>query len=69
LECKYRVVFIPKFRRRVLYEQLRNHLGELFRKLATQKQSGIGERFEAGLCADDDFDPTQVRGFSGDQLC
>ena len=42
-ECKYHVVFIPKFRRKVLYGQLRNHLGELFRKLATQKQSRIDE--------------------------
>jgi len=31
-ECKYHVVFIPKCRRRkVLYEQLRGHLGEIFR--------------------------------------
>jgi len=33
-ECKYRVVFIPKFRRKVLYGELRKHLGEVFRKLA-----------------------------------
>jgi putative transposase len=26
-ECKYHVVFIPKCRRRTLYEQLRRHLG------------------------------------------
>lgn len=38
-ECKYHVVFIPKFRRKVLYGQLRSHLGELFRKLARQKES------------------------------
>jgi hypothetical protein len=68
-ECKYQVVFIPKFRRRVLYGQLRNHLGELFRKLATQKQSRIDEGFDAGSCAHDDFDPTEVRGFAGDRLC
>jgi hypothetical protein len=67
-ECKYHVVFIPKFRRRVLYGQLRNHLGELFRKLATQKQSRIDEGFDAGSCAHDDFDPIEVRGFAGGQL-
>jgi len=33
-ECKYRVVFIPKCRRRILYEQLRRHLGEVFHELA-----------------------------------
>ena len=31
-ECKYHVVFIPKCRRKTLYEQLRPHLGEVFRK-------------------------------------
>ena len=42
-ECKYHVVFIPKFRRKVLYGQLRDHLGELLRKSATQKESRIEE--------------------------
>ena len=42
-ECKYHVVFIPKCRRRTLYGQLRQHLGELFRKLAAQKKSRIEE--------------------------
>ena len=37
-ECKYRVVFIPKYRRKVLYGNLRKHLGEVFRKLAEQKK-------------------------------
>jgi len=41
--CKYHVVFIPKCRRRILYAQLRRHLGEVFRKLAQQKQSQIEE--------------------------
>ena len=39
--CKYHVVFIPKCRRRTLYGQLRQHLGEVFRKLASQKESRI----------------------------
>jgi putative transposase len=42
-ECKYHVVFIPKCRRKTLYEQLRPHLGEVFRKLAAQKESRIEE--------------------------
>ena len=37
--CKYHVVFIPKRRRKTLYEELRKHLGEAFRKLALQKES------------------------------
>jgi len=29
-ECKYHLVFIPKCRRKVFYEQLRRHFGEVF---------------------------------------
>ena len=42
-ECKYHVVFIPKFRRKTLYVGLRRHLGEVFKKLAEQKESRIEE--------------------------
>ena len=42
-ECKYHVVFIPKCRRKTLYGELRRHLGEVFRKLAEQKESRIEE--------------------------
>ena len=42
-ECKYHIVFIPKCRRKVLYGQLRVHLGEVFRKLASQRESRIEE--------------------------
>ena len=42
-ECIYHVVFIPKGRRRLLYEELRKHLGDVFRRLAEQKESRIEE--------------------------
>jgi putative transposase len=42
-DCKYHIVFIPKCRRRTLYRELRPHLGEVFRKLATQRESQIIE--------------------------
>jgi REP-associated tyrosine transposase len=42
-ECKYHVVFIPKYRRKVVYGQLRRHLGEVFRELARQQESVIVE--------------------------
>ena len=42
-DCKYHVVFIPKGRRKVLYGQLRMHLGEVFRGLAQHKESRIEE--------------------------
>jgi putative transposase len=37
-ECKYYVVFIPKYRRKVLYGELRQYLGDVFRRLALQKE-------------------------------
>jgi putative transposase len=42
-ECKYHVIFIPKYRRKALYSELRKHLGEVFRRLASQKESRIEE--------------------------
>ncbi|RJX33371.1 MAG: hypothetical protein C4525_09365 [Desulfarculus sp.] len=30
-ECKYRLVWIPKYRRKALYDQMHRHLGEVFR--------------------------------------
>ena len=42
-ECKYHVVFIPKCRRKTLYEELRRHLGPVFKTLTQQKESRIEE--------------------------
>ena len=42
-DCKYHVIFIPKRRRRTRYGELRRHLGEVFKKLAAQKESRIEE--------------------------
>ena len=42
-ECKYHVVFIPKCRKKVLYGELRKHLGKVFRELARQKESEVEE--------------------------
>ena len=41
-DCKYHVVFIPKCRRKTLYK-LRRHLGEVFHRLAAQKECKIEE--------------------------
>ena len=42
-ECKYHVVFIPKYRRTVLFGQIRREIGEVFHRLARQKESLIEE--------------------------
>jgi putative transposase len=42
-DCKYHVVFIPKKRKKKIFEVLRRHLGEIFRELAKQKDSQVVE--------------------------
>ena len=42
-DCKYHVVFIPKYRRKRIFGKLRGHLGEMLHELAKQKQSRIVE--------------------------
>ncbi len=38
-ECKYHVVWIPKYRKKSLYQGLRRYLGELLKDLAAQKDT------------------------------
>ena len=42
-ECKYHIVWIPKYRKKTIFGDLRKHLGEIFRELARQKESKILE--------------------------
>lgn len=42
-DCKYHVVFIPKKRKKKIFETLRRYLGEIFRELAKQKDSQVVE--------------------------
>ena len=42
-ECKYHVVWIPKYRRKALYAELRKHLGPVLRELAQQRECTVEE--------------------------
>ena len=42
-ECKYHVVWIPKYRRQALYTELRKHLGPVLRELARQREAVVEE--------------------------
>ena len=42
-DCKYHVVFIPKYRRKAIYGDLRRYLGDIFRELWREKESRIEE--------------------------
>ena len=48
-ECKYHIVFAPKYRRHIIYGRLKTDIGNILRKLCDRK--GI-EIIEAELCPD-----------------
>jgi putative transposase len=48
-DCKYHLVWIPKYRRKVLYGQIRKELGPILRELGLQKESKV---VEGGLKGD-----------------
>ena len=41
--CQYHVVFIPKYRKKVIDGELRRYLGEVLRRLAQQRESEVEE--------------------------
>lgn len=47
--CKYHIVFAPKYRRQVIYRQLRKDIGSILRELCLRKGITI---IEAELCPD-----------------
>ena len=42
-ECKYHITWIPKYRKKKIYKELRQYLGEILRELAQQKECEILE--------------------------
>ena len=42
-DCKYHVIFVPKYRKKVIYGNIRSHLGQIFHELARQKECKIVE--------------------------
>ncbi len=42
-DCKYHVVFVPKYRRKAMFLEIRQFLGPVFHELARQKECRIVE--------------------------
>lgn len=42
-DCKYHVVFVPKYRRKSMFKKIRQFLGPIFHELARQKECRIVE--------------------------
>ena len=47
--CKYHIVFAPKYRRTVIYKEIKSDIGKILRKLCEQKHVEI---IEAEMCPD-----------------
>lgn len=47
--CKYHIVFAPKYRRQIIYGKIKVDIGQILRKLCEYK--GV-EIIEANACAD-----------------
>ena len=47
--CTYHIVFIPKYRRKIMYGQVRKDVGEILRKLCEMKQVTL---LEGKVCRD-----------------
>ena len=45
--CEYHIVFAPKYRRQIVYGQIKKDIGEIFRKLCNEKKVEI---IEAEAC-------------------
>ncbi len=43
--CKYHLVFVPKYRKKVIYGEIREFLGPIFHELARQKECRIVEGY------------------------
>ena len=41
--CKYHLVFVPKYRKKAIFGEIRKHLGPIFHELARQKECKILE--------------------------
>ena len=48
-DCKYHIVFSPKFRRKIIYGQLKADIGQILRELCERKEVEI---VEANACSD-----------------
>ena len=48
-ECKYHIVFAPKYRRKIIYGKIKADIGKILRELCERKDIEI---IEATLCTD-----------------
>ena len=62
--CKYHIVFAPKFRRKIIYAKLRQDIANILSALCKRKGVKI---VEAEMCTDHVNNPASVSLLSGDR--
>lgn len=68
-EYKYYLVWIPKYREKIIYGQLRKYLGEILKELALQKESKtieghlMGDHVHILISIPPKYSVTQVVGY------
>ena len=63
--CKYHIVFAPKYRRKVFYEEKRLEIGQILRQLCEWKGIGI---IEAEVCPDHGKNTKKIKEYIANQL-
>jgi hypothetical protein len=66
-ECKYHVVFTPKYRKKLLFGKIKRHLGQVFHDLA-RRVPDRGAAFDAGSRSYVDLDTSQIFGGSDHRI-
>ena len=68
-ECKYHVVIIPKYRRKVFYGRLRHQIGPILRELVPSARSRAdGRSCDARPCPPVPEHPSQVQRGAYDRI-
>ena len=44
--CQYHIVFAPKYRRQVIYQEIKADIGQILRKLCEQKGKIVNKRID-----------------------
>src|SRR6201981_2848131 len=68
-ECKYHVVFTPKYRKKLLFGKIKRHLGQVLHDLARRK--GVPDRgraFDAGSRPYVDLDTSSIFGVTDHRI-
>ena len=62
-ECKYHIVFAPKYRRQIIYGKIKQDIGQMIRKLCQYKGSAIEEYIKNQLQEDYTDDQLSIKEF------